>query len=199
MNKPTNNQTMKRIFLLAVIAVMIAASTAAQGQPAGRPHTETTRSISLGLPLGATVGYSYEQPLSRRTTVIGGAGLYGMYAWGLFGSESGAWFAAPAIDIEPRFYYGLGRRAAHGRKTTHNAGSFLALQMRNVMPFGYVSNDDIYLTGATFLSPMWGLRRVWGDHLLFEFTAGYTFAWGWGSENDSVGFTCLGIRFGYSF
>ena len=65
------------------------------------------------------------------------------------------------------------------------------------MPFGYISDRGMKFTGVTVLTPMWGLRRVWGDHWLFEFTAGYSLGLGWkGVVDDSPH---LGVRFGYSF
>jgi hypothetical protein len=190
---------MRKVFLLTVAALSMAAGANAQKWFAERPHTETTQSISLQIPLGAGLHYGYEHPLGRLTTLVGRVGADAGAAWGtdLFGNDSFVLAIIPSIDIEPRFYYGLDRRAAHGRSTAGNSGSFLALQMKTLMPFGYVSDSDLTLDGATTLTPMWGLRRAWGEHWNFEFTTGFSMGWGW--KDDTARGLHLGLRFGYSF
>jgi hypothetical protein len=190
---------MRKVFLLTVATLAMAAGANAQERFAGRPHTETTEAVSLQIPFGASLHYGYEHPLGRLTTLVGRAGVDAGAAWGSdwFGNDSFLLAIAPSIDIEPRFYYGLDRRAAHGRSTAGNAGSFLALQLKNIMPFGYVSERNTTIDGATALTPMWGLRRVWGDNWQFEFTTGYSVSWGW--KGESVNYLHLGVRFGYSF
>jgi hypothetical protein len=189
---------MKKIILMAAAVMMAATGARGQVRPA-RPSAETTRSVSLDIPYGASLHYAYEHPLARRATVTGRVGVDAGAAWGynLFDGDFFVWAIAPSIDIEPRFYYGLDRRAARGRGTAGNAGSFLALQMKNIMPFGYISDSDLRIVGASSFTPMWGLRRVWGGHWLFEFTAGASLAWGW--EGGYLGSPHLCVRFGYSF
>ena len=189
----------KKVFLIAMAVVVAAVGANAQERSSERPSTETTQSVSLNIPLGASLHYAYEHPLGRLTTIIGRVGVDAGAAWGynMLGGDWGFWMVAPSIDIEPRFYYGLDRRAAHGRSTAGNAGSFLALQMKNVMPFGYISDSDLTIGGATIFTPMWGLRRVWGGRWLFEFTAGASLGWGWSGGFE--GAPHLGVRFGYSF
>ncbi len=192
---------MRKIFFGA--AALLLATTAVNAQNRGEnfaqlPSVETTQSVAIHIPQGAELGYAYEHPLARRATIIGRVGLEIGGAWGqgLFGSYS-YWMAAPSVDIEPRFYYGLDRRELHGRSTAGNAGSFLAVRMKNVLPFGYISDSDLVINGGTLMTPMWGMRRMWGDHWLFEFTAGATLAWGWKGGFESA--PHLGLRFGYSF
>jgi hypothetical protein len=191
---------MKKIILMAAAAIVLAATGArAQERFAEQPRTETTQSVSLYLPYGVGLHYEYEHPLARRATITGRVGVDGGAAWGynLFEGDFFVWTVIPSVDIEPRFYYGLDRRAARGRGTAGNAGSFLSLQMKNFMPFGYISDSDLTLVGATSFTPMWGMRRVWGGHWLFEFTAGAALAWGW--KGGFQGSPHLGVRFGYSF
>ncbi len=187
-----------KAFLMVVMAVMAAVGANAQEQFAERPRTEKTQSVSLNIPFGASLHYACEHPLGRLTTVVGRVGMDAGAAWGtgVFGDWS-YWLIAPSVDIEPRFYYRLDRRAASGRSTAGNAGSFLALQIKNIMPSGYISDRDMEIVGATLFTPMWGLRRVWGGNWLFEFTAGASFGWGW--QGDFDGAPHLGVRFGYSF
>jgi hypothetical protein len=189
---------MRRLFLL-IAAVMAAVAANAQQRLPVRPAAETTQSVSLNIPLD--VHYAYEYPLARRVALVGRAGLDAGAAWGsdIIHDDLVVLFIAPSIDIEPRFYYGLDRRAAHGRSTAGNAGSFLAMQMKSIMPVGYVSDSDMTVDGVTVLTPMWGLRRVWSGHWLFEFTAGAAFVWNWEWESGFGSTSHLGVRFGYSF
>jgi hypothetical protein len=193
----------RKTILLAAAAMMVAMAANAQvfsdENFAQLPSTETTQSVSLNIPMGAEIGYAYEHPIARRATIIGRVNVYGGGAWGqnMLVGNWGYWFITPSVDVESRFYYGLDRRDRHGRDTSGNAGSFLALQMKNILPFGYISDSDLVINGGTVFTPMWGLRRVWGDHWLFEFTAGANFAWGWRGGFESS--PHLGVRFGYSF
>jgi hypothetical protein len=194
---------MRKVILMAAVAVMVAmGANAQQQQPTELPHTETTQSVSvdINIPMLAGIHHAHEFPLARRATLIGRIGVqsFGFRDFNLFGGKSSFWYIIPSIDIEPRFYYGLDRRKAHGRNTAGNAGSFFALQAKNFMPFGYISESDARVdAGLTALTPMWGMRRVWNEHWLFEFTAGYSFAWGW--KGDYLHAPHLGVRFGYSF
>ncbi|MDR2894721.1 MAG: hypothetical protein LBU97_04595 [Alistipes sp.] len=160
--------------------------------------TQTTRTVSLSLPLGLFVQYAHEHPLGALSTVVGRVGLEGAGGWGTsyYGGNRGRWAVLPSLEVEPRFYYGLPRRDSHGRSAEGNSGSFLALQVKNVLPTGFVS-DGAKIRGGTSLTPLWGMRRVWSDHWMFELTFGYTSAWGWGGDfHNSPHF---GARFGYAF
>ena len=176
------------------------------------PHTEANHSISLGY---LWLRYAYEHPISRTSTIIGRAGADFGAAWGngFFGNYS-YWVAAPVIEVEPRWYYGLDRRAAHGRSTEGNAGSFLSLNLQTMLP-GYVSDRSMEMSGVTALSPTWGFRRVWGSGWMFEFRTGLVFLYlhrgmnylGFspfdglyvGTDRHLFWAPQLNFRFGYSF
>ncbi len=186
---------MKKVILMAAVAVMAAVGANAQ-TPASRPSAEATQSVQLSI-LG--LHYAHELPLARRMTLTGRVGAdVGIAVDGdLFGNHTTTWMAAPTIDIEPRFYYGLDRRASLGRSTVGNAGSFLALRVKNMMPLGWSSDKGAKPVGATFIAPMWGMRRLWGEHWQFEFTAGANIGIGW---KGKYGWTPhASVRFGYSF
>jgi hypothetical protein len=192
---------MRKVIFMAAAAVMVAMNANAQSDNTQKPHAETTQSVSLEISptMGASLHYGYELPIARRATIIGRIGANAGGEWGTsFYGDYGYWMVAPSIDIEPRFYYGLDRRAAHGRSTAGNAGSFLALQIKNIPPFGYVSDSRFAIYGATTFTPMWGIRRVWSENWLFEFTAGYAIGKPWGSDGIAHA-PHLGVRFGYSF
>lgn len=169
-------------------------SVTPRGNRSQVPSVETTQLVSVNL-FGSHYGYEY--PLGRLTSVTGRAGLEFGASWGVF-SDNVYWLVVSSIDIEPRWYYGLDRRAALGRDTGRNAGSFVALRLRNILPVGYVSNLDLSHVGSTTLSPLWGFRRVWSDMWLLEFTTGLNFSVYWqGGEVDWS--PALNVRFGYTF
>ena len=181
-------------------------------QLADLPRTEANHSISVGF-LG--LRYAYEHPISRTGTIIGRAGADFGAAWveGFFG-DCAYWMVAPALEVEPRWYYGLDRRAAYGRSTYGNAGSFLSLNLQTLLP-GYISDRSLEMSGVTSLSPTWGFRRVWGSGWMFEFRTGLLFLYShkgmdWIGFSLSDGFYLdrdrhlfwgpqLNFRFGYSF
>ena len=197
---------MKRVTcaIAALILTTMCVSQSASAQDFGEfdfaqpARTQSTQAVSLSIPQGVALQYEYEHPLGRLGTIVGRVGADAGGAWGSsFFGDYAYWHIQPSIDIEPRFYYGLDRRERHGRSTEGNAGSFIALRTKTLIPVGYISDSDLVFTGATVLTPQWGVRRVWGGHFLFEFTTGVNFAVGWrGGVATSL---ALGLRFGYAF
>jgi hypothetical protein len=177
----------------------------AQERFAEPPSTEANHSVSIDL-IG--LRYAYELPIARKATIIGRVGANFGAAW----FTGGEWrtgitlpygdylMISPSIDIEPRWYYGLDRREMHSRSSAGNSGSFLSLKVQHRFP-GYISDDYIRMVGTTFASPTWGLRRVWRDHWLFEFTTGLRFGMsqGYWWSADVVDRLDVNVRFGYTF
>ncbi len=157
---------MKKTFLIAVLALLIAPCAQAQ-----TPRVEANHSVSLDL-LGPGLGYGYEHPVGRKSTIVGRAGVVGGLAWGsgFFGDYFG-YAIVPAIGAEARYYHSLDRRAAKGRSTAGNSASFLSMGVRYLFPGG-IASDGVEITGGTILTPGWGLRRVWRERWLFEFRTG---------------------------
>jgi hypothetical protein len=214
---------MKKLVVLALAASLLAPVCAdAQHLPSPPPATpdepfallpsaEAGHSISINL-LG--VNYAYEHPIGRKASVIARAGL----RFGMAGSTSGggswrtgtgiayssdfSWMTAPYIEVEPRWYYGFDRRESKGRSTEGNAGSFLSLRVHNSFP-GYISDESLRIVGTTFFAPAWGLRRMWAEHWMFEFSVGYLVGFThrdrWWNDNRLVHSLDLNVRFGYSF
>ena len=193
---------MKKFFFGALAALFLVplAANAQTDRFASLPSVETTQSVSLNLqlPINAGLSYAYELPIARRATIIGriGADAYAVLGGWPF-SDHLDLMITPTIDIEPRFYYGLDRRAGHGRSTAGNSGSFLTLQIKNILPLGYIFDDDLTIFGGTYFTPAWGLRRVWNDHWMFETTVGAYVDVGWRGGYE-YGYH-LGVRFGYTF
>lgn len=162
------------------------------------PRVETNHSLSTGL-LGAH--YAWEFPIGHTATVVVRPGVQlGVTRMEGFHYGKETYHAlVPVLDIEPRVYYNRDNRAARHKKMGGNQGNFLSVQIKTVPPFCIVS--DIYeprVVGMTAISPMWGMRRVWGGHWMFELSGGLSLRIAWNGE--WVRFPPnLNARFGYSF
>lgn len=155
---------MKKQFLIAVLALLIAPCAQAQ-----TPRVKANHSVSLHL-IG--LDYTYEHPIGRKSTIVGRAGVVGGLAWGSgFFGDYFEYAIVPAIGAEARYYHSLDRRAAKGRSTAGNSASFLSMGARYLFPGG-IASDGVEITGGTILTPGWGLRRVWRERWLFEFRTG---------------------------
>jgi hypothetical protein len=201
---------MKKIFLMAVAATLFTVSANAQERFDETTRTGANHSVSVDL-LG--LHYAYELPIGRTATIIGRVGANFGAAW--TGAGGGDWrtgigvpwgnfrMIAPSIDIEPRWYYGLDRRKNHGRGTFGNSGSFLSLRAQGRFPYYISDYDSGWDDMMVFVSPVWGLRRVWNDHWLFEFTAGarlgVTDGSRWFNDGNALNYLDVGVRFGYTF
>lgn len=102
----------------------------------------------------------------------------------------------PVLQIEPRYYFNLNKRAAKGKNTYLNSGGFLALSCTFFLPpLSY--NTDKPLSGF-FITPYWGVKRVWYKHFLFEFGAGLNFFKFFSWKQVGI-FPYLNYKLGYQF
>jgi hypothetical protein len=159
-------------------------------------QTQSNHIIDVGL---ISAGYTYEHSLGKHYTISGGAGITGFVGYSsssFMFDERWQYSFHPYISIEPRYYYDLDKRMQKGKNTDGNAGSFFAVQCNYI--FKAIKKHNIFQTNPVYgISPYWGLRRIWWNHLLFEFRAGLAF--GFNSYSDSKFGITLGVRFGYKF
>ncbi|KAK3605068.1 hypothetical protein CHS0354_000734 [Potamilus streckersoni] len=91
--------------------------------------------------------------------------------------------ASPSVTAEPRWYYFLNPEPFLSK----NSGSFLALKVSIIPPFGYIgvssegrdllTNEKYNYTGYQFVIsnmmfrfiPKWGIRKTWWKHFTLEF------------------------------
>jgi hypothetical protein len=151
--------TMKRV-ILSLVAVFFVALAGAQV----RPQNNHTVSTTLGLGLE----YGFEWAFAGQASVIGRIG----YASKDFTLRSALdnfhWSTtlAPAVTLEPRYYFLMNWRDAHGKYTAGNSAEFFGV------PVTATLRKDGKGLGELAVSPVIGVRRAFARHWFHEFTAG---------------------------
>lgn len=70
----------------------------------------------------------------------------------------------PAINIEPRYYYNIAKRAAKGKKTARNSANFATVSLRYSPDWFILSGrDNIISENTVYIIPKWGIRRTIGN------------------------------------
>lgn len=175
---------MKRFILIISVALLASINVAGQNSV----KTVSNHSVSVNL-FGAD--YAYEQSLGGNWSILGRIGFEPIKVEGYIDEHDvthSQFSPRPALTIEPRFYFNLGRRARQGRATDLNAADFLSIKASTAkLSSGH--RDDT----AFYVAAQYGIRRVW-DRLFIEPTIGVAYhAWfdDWLPE--------LQFRIGYAF
>jgi hypothetical protein len=70
------------------------------------------------------------------------------------------WGLLPAINIEPRYYYNIAKRAAKGRNTSGNASNFVTVLVKYSPDWFVISNkENVTSENLIGIVPKWGIRR----------------------------------------
>ena len=150
---------MKRV-ILSLVALVVAFTMAAQV----RPQNNHTVSTTLGLGLE----YGFEWAFAGQATVIGRIG-YASKDFLLRSSlDNFQWSTtlAPMATLEPRYYFLMNWRDAHGKYTSGNSAEFFGVPMTATL------RKDGKGLGELVVSPVLGVRRAFARHWFHEFTAG---------------------------
>lgn len=185
---------MKRLKLLILLTVLT--SVKALAMPAAeaaadtiivsseKPKAVSNHSFSLQI---VGIEYGYEQKLGGSFSMVFRAGMVpsGLYYLGNYHKTEFTFTSSLGINIEPRFYTNFGRRARLGKSTFKNSADFVAIKIQGALsgPFDFS------------ITPMYGIRRVWGKHWFGEFTAGGRV----GIQNGLYLAPYLQYRFGFVF
>lgn len=102
--------------------------------------------------------------------------------------NSSYWEILPYIQVEPRWYYNLERRASKAKQTKVNSGNYLSLQIGSQPGFGKTS-DNVTLHPSVYIAPMYGLRREIGKNFNFETGLGYLYGWQFETYSSLNGIT----------
>ena len=151
--------TMKRM-ILSLVALAAAVTMAAQV----RPQNNHTLSTTVGLGLE----YGFEWAFAGQATVIGRVG-YASKDFTLRNSlDNFQWSStmAPMVTLEPRYYFLMNWREAHGKYTSGNSAEFFSV------PAVATLRKDARGLGEVAVSPVLGVRRAIATLWFHEFTAG---------------------------
>lgn len=151
-------RTMKRV-ILSLVAVVAALSVQAQ------VRTQTNHTISTTL--GAGLEYAFEwAPGLGNATLVARAGAASR-TWTLSSALDDFFWSttmAPAVTLEPRYYFLMDWRDRHGKYTRGNSAEFVGVPVT-----AYFNQKGF---GELVVTPQLGVRRAFAKHGFHEFTAG---------------------------
>ena len=150
---------MKRV-ILSLVALAAALSLAAQVRPKNNHTVSTT--------LGAGLEYGFEWAFAGQATVIGRIGYVSKDFMLRSSLDNFQWSTtmAPAVTLEPRYYFLMNWRDAHGKYTSGNSAEFFGVPVMASL------RKDGKGLGELAVSPVLGVRRAFARHWFHEFTAG---------------------------
>ncbi|MFP9098737.1 hypothetical protein ACLI09_06770 [Flavobacterium sp. RHBU_24] len=155
---------MKRIICIAAVIFCITI-THAQDAPAATVEKSVFNVQTGFLGLYANNEYGLSNHIALRTEV-------GLEPGFTIRPDDSEWSVLPMINLEPRYYYNIEKRAGKGRNVSGNAASFFTVSVRcNPDLVLYSTQEDAKM--ATFLGfvPKWGIRRNIGQSK-FNYEAG---------------------------
>jgi hypothetical protein len=151
---------LKRLLILAGL-ILVASQLSSQTNTVQPVHIVSVRFIGAG--------YSYEHPLGKETALYAEFLIHGGFGSNfLHGSY---WIFAPAIRVEPRFYYNLEKRFDKNRKTIFNSANYLSFILEYQLPVS-IGSDNVQSVNALTIAPMWGSRRTFLKHMVSEIGIG---------------------------
>ena len=129
--------------------------------------------------------YGYEQKLGGSFSMVFRAGLVPAGIIVIHDYFSSGFAASMKIgaNVEPRFYTNFDRRQRLGKSTYKNSADFVALKIQAALGGVFVSSvsddGDISFSSPVevSLTPMYGIRRVWGKNWFGEFSVGARIGW----------------------
>ncbi len=150
---------MKRV-ILSLVALAAALSLVAQVRPQNNHTISTT--------LGAGLEYGFEWAFVGQATVIGRIGYVSKDFMLRSSLDNFQWSTtmAPAVTLEPRYYFLMNWRDAHGKYTNGNSAEFFGVPVMASL------RKDGKGLGELAVSPVLGVRRAFARHWFHEFTAG---------------------------
>jgi hypothetical protein len=111
---------------------------------------------------------------------------------------------APYISLEPRWYYGLDRRARLGRNIKYNSSNYLSLKTAFISNRTPITNlDNVKIVSALYAIPEFGIRRSFAKHFNYEFSGGVGYHYnifgdGCNCEHNNIIYD-IRARIGYDF
>lgn len=115
-------------------------------------------------------------------------------------------FISPYISLEPRWYFGIDRRAKLGRNIVKNSSNYISLKTLYISAnTPIVNTSDINFKPLIIVVPEFGIRRNFLKHFNYEFSGGLGYMYS--ISNCNKGNKCnrqdsfldLNTRIGYVF
>ena len=129
--------------------------------------------------------YGYEQKLGGSFSMVFRAGLVpaGIYVFNDYFSFGYNAAMKLGVNVEPRFYTNFDRRQRLGKSTYKNSADFVALKVQTALGNRFIPDisefEDLSFSSRVDVSitPMYGIRRVWGKNWFGEFSVGARIGW----------------------
>lgn len=121
--------------------------------------------------------------------------------WGGSMYEKTGFILYPSLNLQPKFYYNIDKRAKKRKNIKNNGANYISLQTRYTPNWFAISNyDNINLSNQISFVPTFGIRRNFGGNFNYEFKVGYGYGFSFGEKkNTSGGYFDLGFKVGYDF
>ena len=195
---------MKKIIVLGFVLF----SFIAKAQEVEKVSVEKNlNGVQLGL---LNTSFQYETQLDRKITLLTEIGLMFGYSTREFNNaaikDQTTTIVAPYVTLEPRWYYGLDRRAKLGRNTKHNSSNYVGLTTSYASAkTPLIKNGNFDIVSAVYIIPRFGIRRVFAKNFNYEFSSGVGYQYNVFSKNE--GCDCdhnnttidVQARIGYNF
>jgi hypothetical protein len=162
---------MKKIIVLGFVII----SFIAKAQEAEKVSVEKNL---LGVQLGLlNTSFQYETQLDRKTTLLTEIGLMLGYSTREFNDpaikDQTTTVVAPYLTLEPRWYYGLDRRAKFGRNIKHNSSNYVGLTTSYISSkTPLVKNGNFDIVSSVYIIPRYGIKRAFAKNFNYEFSGG---------------------------
>ena len=113
---------------------------------------------------------------------------------------------APVLNVEPRWYYNIKKRASNNKRTANNSSNFLTISFQYHPDwFVFSKKDNVNIYDQLAIIPKWGIRRsIANSNFNYEAGAGLGYRlnflkqYGY-TENDSEIALDIHLRIGYTF
>lgn len=152
---------MKKFYIL-LFAFLLSKSAFAQDNQQTPSVEKSIFNVQTGA-VGAWV--SYEARLSNRWAVRAEAGLdlwyYETFNWSSVGESEKGTCLVPSLNIEPRWYYNLNKRANKGKHIENNSANFVTVAFKYYPDLFVIGGPDyLYVPDQISIIPKWGIRRA---------------------------------------
>lgn len=191
---------MKNLFFLLTILLTLSLTTNAQNRKSKLLERQVSKSL-YGIQVGLSGIFVHNEfRLGPEASVKIEAGLNFAAAKDLV-AEDRILYIFPTFNIEPRYYYNLGRRLKKEKFTHKNSGNFVSLLFKARTGRTIRVQDENRRYKEDFgVFAKWGLKRTFGKHFTLETAVGPGIVRSNSYSQDRLrGSIDVSFRFGYTF